>query len=117
MVDPRNEPFNQELKVGDPAMIIGCRNPENSHVIGKMVVIEALVEAGKCLPPEFTALGFVAGHISTERMAIVSGIHTHYLLIENHANIAAKYLMPLPPLDDDAIIFANENVKETEKCS
>lgn len=108
--------FNPELKIGMQAMIIGVRNPDNAWAIGKLVVIEAFVEVGECLPPEFTAQGFASTHKNPEKMAIVSGVHTHYLVIENHANINIKYLMPLPPLDDDVIIEATQKPKELAKC-
>jgi NDP-sugar pyrophosphorylase family protein len=113
--------FNPELKVGMLAMIIGCKQPKNSWVIGKMVTIEALHQAGESVPYAFLTEEFKAGNSDRSpfqsNCAIVRGIHVNTSIIEDHAVINQVYLMPLPPLDDDAIIFANENVKETEKCS
>jgi hypothetical protein len=112
--------FNPELKVGMPAMIIGCKQPKNSWVIGKMVTIEALCEKGEAVAEPFQseqwkATGYEGGTFISD-VAIVRGIHTNPAIIDDHAVINVTYLMPLPPLDDDAIIFANENVKETSKC-
>ena len=112
--------FNPELKVGMQAMVIGCKQPQNSWVIGKMVIIEALHVKGGQTPDEFVSDLFKAsgqakgGYASN--VAIVRGIHTNPAIIENHAVINQMYLMPLPPLDDDAIIFADEQTKETSKC-
>lgn len=113
--------FNPELKIGMQAMIIGCKQPKNTWVIGKMVTIESLHVVGEQVPDQYLSDSFKENQQSkgsfTVNVAIVSGVHTNESLLENHAVINQAYLMPLPPLDDDAIIFADENVKETEKCS
>jgi NDP-sugar pyrophosphorylase family protein len=113
--------FNSKLEVGMQAMVIGCKQPKNSWVIGKMVTIEALCQKGENVPDEFLSEQFKAEDSDRtpflSNVAIVRGIHVNTSILFNHAVINEMYLMPLPPLDDDAIIFANENVKETEKCS
>lgn len=112
--------FNRELKVGMQAMIVGCKQPKNSWIIGKMVIIESLHEKGEKVPDEFLSDDFKSSgndHSAfLSNVAIVRGVHMNTSIIEDHAVINQAYLMPLPPLDDDAIIFANENVKEAEKC-
>lgn len=108
--------FNPELKVGMPAMVIGCAKPENRHVIGKMVTVEALFKQGDKVPAEFLSIHAGPTQAFLSDVAIVSGIHVNRALIENHAVINVKYLMPLPPLDDDVIIEATEKPKETVKC-
>ena len=105
--------FNPELKVGIPAMVVGVRDPKNSHIIGKMVVIEALCDAG-LVPPEWYDPVFVKD--TDYSLALVTGLGDRRGHRKSCSTIQQRHLMPLPPLDDDAIIFANENEKETEKC-
>lgn len=111
--------FNPELKVGMLAMIIGCKQPKNTWVIGKMVTIEALHESGENVPDEFLTKEFKAGGNDRSpflsNVAIVRGIHVNTSIIEDHAVVSQMYLMPLPPLDDDVIIEATQT-KETAKC-
>lgn len=107
--------FNPELKVGMQAMIVGTRLPEHSHHIGKIVTIEDLADAGEVKDAWFTP-----NHYNTTlsvSLALISGIGKTVGINGNMSTIQQKNLMPLPPLDDDDMIFANENVKETEKCS
>lgn len=106
--------FNPELKVGMQAMVIGVRHEKNAGIIGKIVTIEDLCGAGHVpdgwYEPQFT------GKQAESPWALVTGIGHSGGHRRGCATIKQKYLMPLPPLDDDAIIFANENVKETSKC-
>jgi hypothetical protein len=106
--------FNPELKIGQLAMIINTTQQKNVHLLGSIVTIEAFIEPGTIIPEQYTTRE--AKSSTTYKRAVVSGIHTEPVLIANHASLNIKHLMPLPPLDDDAIIFANENVKETSKC-
>lgn len=102
--------FNPELKVGDLAMIINTTQQKNAHLLGAVVMIEAFIAPGTIIPEQYTTR---EAKSSTEyKRAVVSGVHTEALLIANHATLNIKHLMPLPPLDDDATIFANENEKE-----
>lgn len=113
--------FNSELKVGMQAMVIGCKHPENSWIIGRVVTIEALFVIGESVPYEFRSpLGKLTpperrGKFAVD-VAIVSGYHTNPYMAENHGISDRKYLMPFPPLDDDAIIESTETPKETSKC-
>lgn len=112
--------FNQELEIGMMALIVGCKQPKNVWVIGRMVTIESLHQKGEQVPDQFLSDSFKGSGkgktVFETNVAIVRGIHTNVSILEDHAVIDQKYLMPLPPLDDDAIIFANENTKELEKC-
>lgn len=106
--------FNPELKIGMQAMIIGTHQPKNSHVIGKMVTIEGLGDAGELRDEWFNEI--YVGIPLPRPLALISGIGTGAGIVDGHSTIQQKYLMPLPPLDDDDMIFANENTKELEKC-
>lgn len=113
--------MNPELKVGMLALIIGCKHPQNSWIIGKTVIIEGLFTIGECVPDQFRS--DAAKRTPPERrgafttnVAIVSGYNTSPWILENHGVIGQQHLMPLPPLDDDAIIHSTETPKETEKC-
>ncbi len=113
--------FNPELKVGMQAMVIGCKQPKNSWIIGKVVTIEALCVIGESVPDEFrSALAQQTPPESRGKfvidVAIVSGYHTNPSMAENHGISDRKYLMPLPPLDDDVIVESTETPKETSKC-
>lgn len=108
------EGFSGKLEVGQMAMVVGCRDPRNSHVIGKIVTIEGLCDIGP-VPPEWYNPVFEKD--TDINLALVTGLGSRGGHRENCSTIQQRHLMPLPPLDDDAIIFANENVKETEKCS
>lgn len=113
--------MNPELKVGMPAMIIGCKYPRNSWIIGRVVTIEALFRVGECVPDQYRS-EFAKEFPCESRgsfkvdVAIVSGYNVSPFLIENHGVIGQRHLMPLPPLDDDAKLLDTETPKETEKC-
>lgn len=101
------ESFNGKLEVGMQAMVIGCKRPVNSWVIGKMVTIEALHQKGEFVPEQFLSeLWFSEGHDPSaflSNCAIVSGIHVNKAIVSNHAVINEIYLMPLPPLEEPSI--------------
>lgn len=113
--------MNPELKVGMLAMIIGCKQPRNSWIIGRIVTVEALFRIGECVPEQYRSeFGIqhdpeVRGAFKVD-VAIVSGYNVSPLIIDNHGVIGQRHLMPLPPLDDDAKLFNTETPKETEKC-
>lgn len=107
--------FNPELKVGMQAMIIGVHQPKNVHLIGKVVMIEALLAIGDSVQEWYVDTYTVSP--LKYNMAIITGLSTGLHHKEGYSTIRQEHLMPLPPLDDDATIFANENVKEAEKCS
>lgn len=113
--------MNPELKVGVPAMIVGCKHPENSWLIGKVVVVEALFQIGEVLSDEFRSELMKktppeARAPFTLDVAVVSGCQVNENMLVNHCVVAQSHLMPLPPLDDDAKLLDTEIPKETEKC-
>lgn len=105
--------FNPELKVGMQAMVIGVHQPKNSHMIGKVVTVEGLADIGEVRDEWFTEMfhGVALKHV----VALVTGLGKTHGFIGECSLIQQKYLMPLPPLDDDVIIEATQ-IKETAKC-
>lgn len=69
-------PFNNELQVGQPALVIGYM--KNYNRFG----VEAKAN-----------LAVITG----------SGVTDDFIMIDGHIFINVKYLMPLPPLDDDVL--------------
>lgn len=108
------ESFNPQLQIGMQAMVINVHHEKNSHLIGKMVTVEALCDSGM-VPGEWFNPVF-ENRKAEFALALVSGLGTAGGHKADCATIQQRHLMPLPPLDDDAIIFANENTKELEKC-
>lgn len=110
------KPFNNELQVGQPAMIIGCYKPANSWAIGKIVVVECLMGSFEEVPEQYKISDDII-LMSIEKSAIISGINTDERIIANHASIMLKHLMPLPPLPplgdvyDDEMFDVMENLK------
>ena len=95
------EGFNSELKVGDLAMLVGCRYPENTVNIGAVVTVMAFVQPGERVPDEYC--DHIAGVRAEVNAAVVRGItprHRKTYLIKNHSLCNVKYLMPLPKLKE-----------------
>lgn len=105
--------FNPELKVGMQAMVINVHHPENTHLIGKLVMVEALLSVGESVQEWYDSAYTVLP--LKFNMAIVTGVGTGKHHKDGYATFKQIYLMPLPPLDDDAIIEATQT-KETAKC-
>lgn len=81
-------PFNNELQVGQPAMVINVEYAKNSHIIGTTIVVDSLIS------PEDASEMFD------------SGGHAYASYVRNDGAerfIRQKFLMPLPPLDDDVL--------------
>lgn len=93
------EMYNGEIKVGILAMIIGTRQVKNSHLIGKIVTVEALTSPGDKL--QFAQEEF-NGVCSKIEGAIVYalGIEVDGML-PGYSHINRKNLMPLPPLKEE----------------
>lgn len=96
------ETFNDKIEVGMQAMIIGTRFPENSHLIGKIVTVEALYEEGEQLGHLFYPItevkaGHILAHISAEGLYLEMNGSS---LPSNESLLQPKYLMPLPPLKE-----------------
>lgn len=95
-------PMNNDLQVGQQAIIIGCHNPENSGCIGKVVTIVDFVNKGEPLPDFYMQIENVDKFAAKVNLAVItdSGAAPDNVMIENHIFINVKYLMPLPPLGD-----------------
>jgi hypothetical protein len=109
--------FNPELKVGMQAMIIGVRYPENAHKIGKVVTIEGLGSIGDV--PGWYSQPYSETKLTFD-LALVSGIGPTPGILNGMSSIQQKYLMPLPPLDDDNFETdaskSTKQPKEAVKC-
>lgn len=78
-------PFNNELQVGQLALIINVEYPKNSHFIGTTIIIESLISAEEAKEMVFESNGHAyASHIRDGEEKV----------------IRQAYLMPLPPLGD-----------------
>lgn len=102
-----------EVKVGELAIVISTTHVANRGLIGRVVTVVAIAETAKerddwYEPPRANYLDF--------KLALVSGLGPTSGVKDGHSIILVKHLMPLPPLDDDAIIEATEKPKETTKC-
>jgi hypothetical protein len=78
--------FNQELQIGHPALIINVEYSKNSHFIGTTIVIESLLTPDESDESIFGANG-----------------HAYAVYLHDDGTlhyIRQKYLMPIPPLDD-----------------
>lgn len=113
-----------ELEIGMPAMIIGCKRPENSYLIGTIVKIEAFWNKGDDITSFYigakesgtTVRCNTSAAVVSESKFTNNTTCGEFHMPKGWTNIDPKYLMPLPPLDDDAIIEATEKPKETTKC-
>lgn len=119
--------FNSELKVGMQDMIIGTGNPKNSWLIGSVVTVEEFWKVGQDVTDAYIGVreaGFnVVASDKCIALVLVSGCNRtgttasgNFHMKAGFANLQEKNLMPLPPLDDDAIIESTETPKETSKC-
>lgn len=116
-----------KLEIGMPALIIGVGAPENSWVIGSVVTVEGFWKVGQDVSDAYIGVkesgsSVVVGN-KCVALVLVSGckrtgrtMSGEFYMPAGFANLQEKNLMPLPPLDDDAIIEATEKLKETEKC-
>lgn len=98
-------PFNNELQVGQPALVIGCHHPENIGCIGRIVTIVDFVSKGDLLPSCYMKNYNRFGVEAKANLAVItgSGVTDDFIMIDGHIFINVKYLMPLPPLDDDVL--------------
>lgn len=98
------ERFNNKIEPGQPAMIIKTRQPENSYLIGRIVVVEALTQTGGTIPEQYvdksqyeTVNCKVEGAIAASTGFKMNGI------AEGYMHIAQVHLMPLPPLPEEEL--------------
>lgn len=92
-------PFNNELQVGQPAMIINVEFEKNRHSIGTTIIVDALhsIEESKEIMKDSS--GFAYARFSRDSQPRF---------------IRQNYLMPLPPLGDvyeDEMTDVLENLK------
>lgn len=80
-------PFNNELQVGQPAMIIDVEYDKNRHLIGTTIIVDCLYS-----PEESKDLVFEANGHAYASYIRESDVQQRF--------IRQKYLMPLPPLGD-----------------
>lgn len=103
--------FGGKLEVGQPAMVIKTRLPENSWLIGSIVTVERFVQTGENLKSIFIMPDDVAlGLMQHQSCVLVSGSKKtgktsdgNYSMKEGHCLFNAGNLMPLPPLDEKEI--------------
>lgn len=103
--------FNNKLEVGQLAMIINTRLPENKHLIGRVVTVEWISREPVRMPEEFLCADPMRV-VCSRNSAIVSGHstpHSRKFFREGIASYDLDYLMPLPPLEE------KELAKEKEK--
>lgn len=106
--------FNNELKVGDLAMIINTHCPENRHLIGSVVKVEMFMQVGDIMTDYY--LGAASAGVmvvvkpSCTARVLVSGCRVTgkssgegFSMRDGYCNINEKYLMPIPPLGDDVL--------------
>lgn len=102
-------PFNNELQVGQPAMIINVELEENRSEVGTTVIVLGLMSTGES--QEY----FIDADFK---------VNKPYAVIDDGTDggrngeiaILQKYLMPLPPLGDvydDEMTDVLENLKVT----
>lgn len=89
-----------ELQVGQPALVINVELEENRHLIGKCITVIGL-------------------HSKEEAQMVLGKEHANepYATHRCHGGlgrrwIRQRYLMPIPPLDDD--ILEQTNIKQPE---
>lgn len=104
--------FNQELQIGQPAMIIATNQAKNSHLIGSVVVVEEFWYRGQDVTEHFI------GAAEARRTVRVGSDVEHYRVLVSGCKVTGKCtsdfymnpgftqfdpkcLMPLPPLKDE----------------
>ena len=104
--------FNQGIQIGQQALIIGTRQLKNSFLIGRIVTVEDFWEAGEDVSRSYLeAEGrqIIYNGSADGPCAVVSSSdykHTgktksgEFSMPTGRFPILVKYLMPLPPLDD-----------------
>ncbi|QPB10524.1 hypothetical protein QGX23_gp128 [Pseudomonas phage PN09] len=107
------ESFNNRLEVGMLAMIIGCSQPENSSIIGKIVTVECLTQVGDNVRPFYEG-GADPSKPVVERsagMVFATGVDApkrdplsdNSYLARNTVRLRSQFLMPLPPLPEEEL--------------
>jgi hypothetical protein len=106
------EGFNQKLEVGQLAMIISTRLPENSFLIGSIVTIEAFWHQGEDVTSFYQGVAESGKTVVVrgEATAVVSGckytgrtLTGDFCMEAGWTNFNPQRLMPLPPLEEKEI--------------
>lgn len=103
--------FDNRLEVGQLAVIINTAFPENRHLIGTVVKVEAFWQQGQDVTeffPEAIGSGFtIIAQVGTIAMVVVSGCNYtartgdhKFSMKSGWTNFNRANLMPLPPLDE-----------------
>lgn len=101
--------FNNQLEVGQLAMIINTRKTANAPLIGKIVTVEMLPLEGENIGQYFEGGGIVKE--GSHDTAVISGVNTispcmtqdGTMMNSGFARIKRSYLMPLPPLEEKEV--------------
>lgn len=94
-------PFNNDLQVGQPAMVINVEQEKNRDKIGIVVVVEELLSL------EDSKQRILGGHVHVKEP------YAFFTHAGCESAIIQRYLMPLPPLDDVLDVTHNLNLTET----
>lgn len=102
--------FNNKLEVGQLAMIINTRLPENRWLIGSVVTVEAFVKVGDDLTEFFDLPHNVTLGPTKYDAVMVAGCKTttktldkRFSMKPGHSLFNAKNLMPIPKLKETEI--------------
>lgn len=101
--------FNDKLEVGQPAMIINTRLPENSWLIGSVVTVEGFIEVGDDISHLFKLPDDTLGTTKLKSV-LVSGckltgktVSGEFQMKNGYALFNSKNLMPIPKLKESEI--------------
>lgn len=92
-----------ELQVGQPALVINVEFEENRDLVGKCVTVLELMSTEQSKEYFYDA----PKDYVTEPYALIQIEGDDY-----ESGIRQRYLMPIPPLDDD--ILEKTNIKQPE---
>jgi len=105
------EMYNDKIEPGALAMIIGTFQPKNSHLIGRVVLVEDIIPGG-------ADLGYLLEpydiYVAATELVLISGLsgqtvtHRYSRMAEGVAVIDPKHLMPLPPLKEEVKAYQKE---------
>jgi hypothetical protein len=103
--------FNNQLEVGQPAMIINTRLPENRYLVGGIVTVEEFVSVGDDISKYYELSGGDTFNPNRHPDIVVvsccklTGKSTSgsVSMLPGYALFGRKNLMPLPPLEEKEI--------------
>lgn len=103
--------FNNQLEVGQPAMIINTRLPENLYLVGGIVTVEEFISVGSDVSKYYELPGSTKLNPNKyPGIVVVSGCKLtgkseggNISMLPGYALFGRKNLMPLPPLEEKEI--------------